>query len=79
MARSIVAAMCALAVLAPAASAAPDDPVRSSYIVVLTDDVASSQVPEQAQELARAHEGALGHVYQHALRGERLDDLLGLD
>ncbi len=70
MTRSIVAAMCALvAVLAPAASAAPDDPVRSTYIVVLTDDVTSARVPEHAQALAREHEGALGHVYQHALKG----------
>jgi subtilisin family serine protease len=70
MTRSIVAAMCALvAVLAPAAGAAPDDPIRSTYIVVLTDDVTSARVPEQAQELARAHDGALGHVYQHALKG----------
>ncbi|MGH3071985.1 MAG: S8 family serine peptidase [Gaiellaceae bacterium] len=70
MTRSIVAAMCVLvAVLAPAASAAPDDPVRSTYIVVLTDDVTSARVPGLAQELAAEHEGALGHVYQHALKG----------
>jgi subtilisin family serine protease len=70
MSRSIVAAMCVVvAVLAPAASAAPDEPVRSTYIVVLTDDVSSARVPEHAQELARAHEGLVGHVYQHALKG----------
>jgi subtilisin family serine protease len=70
MTRSIVAAMCALvAVLAPAASATPEDPVRSTYIVVFTDDVTAAAVPEHAQGLARAHEGALGHVYQHALKG----------
>ena len=70
MTRSIVAAMCALvAVLAPAAGAAPDDPVRSTYIVVLTDDVTPARVPEVAQQLASAHDGALGHLYQHALKG----------
>ena len=69
MTRSIVAAMCALvAVLAPGASAA-DDPARSTYIVVLTDDVAAASVPERAQGLAREHGGLLGHVYQHALKG----------
>ena len=72
MIRIIVAAMCAVAaVLAPSASAARDaqEPVRSSYIVVFTNDVRSENVPEQAQDLARAHEGTLGHVYRHALKG----------
>jgi len=72
MTRIIVAAMCAVAaVLAPSASAARDaqEPARSSYIVVFTNDVRSENVPEQAQDLARAHGGSLGYVYQYALKG----------
>mgnify|MGYP000719332973 CR=1 FL=1 len=70
MIRSIVATMCVvLAVLVPTAGGAPPDDVRSSYVVVLADDIRSDRVPEQARELASAHEGVLGHVYRYALKG----------
>ena len=40
---------------------------QQSYIVVL--DSATQDVPEVAQGLARAHDGTLGYVYQHAIKG----------
>jgi subtilisin family serine protease len=73
MFRSIVAAMCVvLAVAAPSSAAErPDDSgaARSPYIVVLKPDTARTVVPALAQELTRAHSGALAAVYQHALKG----------
>ena len=74
MSRTIVAAMCAVvAVAAPSAGAAGQAPERSTYIVVLEPSVRADRVPEQAQELARDHEGSIGHVYQHALKGFSVD------
>ena len=75
MSRTIVAAMCAVVVVvaAPSAGAAGQAPERSTYIVVFEPSVRSDRVPEQAQELARDHEGSIGHVYQHALKGFSVD------
>jgi hypothetical protein len=79
MTRSIVAAMCVLlAVAAPSAAGSTADSERRSYIVVLEPDSARSEgdsrsnrplVRALAQQLAESHEGALAHVYQHALKG----------
>ena len=82
MPRSIVAAMCVvLAVIAPSSAGASRDdqePVRSSYIVVLHPATARSEaeppsnrplVPAVALELARAHGGSVASVFQHALKG----------
>lgn len=54
----------ALGALAMPAEAAP---VRSTWIVVLDDDV--TDVAAHARQHARAHDGRVGFLYQHALKG----------
>jgi aqualysin 1 len=72
--------MC-LAVAAPSAAGelrAAEEPIAGSYIVVFKSDAvrgaaeARSQRPlvaDAARELARAHDGSVTFVYQHALEG----------
>jgi subtilisin family serine protease len=78
MTRTIVAAVCVLLAVAAPSAAGTADAERSSYIVVLEPDSARSDresnasrplVRALAQQLAESHEGALAHVYQHALKG----------
>src|ERR1044072_5231432 len=76
----IVAAMCVVLAVAAATSGAAtaENPVRSSYIVVLTSDAARSAAEAGSQrplvsllagEIARAHDGGLEQVFQYALKG----------
>ncbi|HWG55116.1 MAG TPA: S8 family serine peptidase [Gaiellaceae bacterium] len=71
MSRIVVALCVVAAAFAPTASAGHEDKgaQRSSYIVVFKNDVRADRVLEHAQELANAHDGALGHLYRHALKG----------
>ncbi len=66
--------------LAPASAAGPDPRIRGAgsaaaiagqYIVVLKDSAAVRErgVAAHAHALTDRHEGRLGHVYQHSLRG----------
>jgi len=45
------------------------NPILNQYIVVLNDDVASSNVSAVASEMGRAHGGSLRFVYTRALKG----------
>jgi len=45
------------------------DRVPDQYVVVLKDDVPAAEVSARAADLSRAHGGATGHVYTHALKG----------
>ena len=76
----IVAAMCVVLAVAAATSGAAtaENPVRSSYIVVLNPDAARSAAEAGSQrplvsllagEIARAHDGGLEQVFQYALKG----------
>jgi subtilisin family serine protease len=76
----IVAAMCVVLAVAAATSGAAtaENPVRSSYIVVLNANAARSAVEAGSQrplvsvlagEIARAHDGGLEQVFQYALKG----------
>ena len=82
MTRSVLAAVSVfLAAAAPSSAGGirdARDPVPDSYIVVLKSDTARSaaEAPSQrplvaalAQELGRAHGGAVSGVYQYALKG----------
>ena len=82
MTRSILAAVAVfLAAAAPSSAGRIEvvqDPIADSYIVVLKADAARSQgeahsqrplVAVLAQELGRAHRGAVRDVYQYALKG----------
>jgi subtilisin family serine protease len=80
MPRTILAALCVLAAVAPSSAAGGRDagPQHAAYVVVFADDAVRSEaeprssrplVATVAHELARAHGGSLGHVYQHALKG----------
>jgi subtilisin family serine protease len=82
MTRSVLAVVAALfAAVIPASAAGVSDaqaPSRDSYIVVLKPDTARSAaaapssrplVATVAQELSRAHDGAVTSVYQYALKG----------
>jgi subtilisin family serine protease len=44
-------------------------PIPNQYIVVLNDDILSSEVASRAAEMARASGGSVGHIYRYALRG----------
>ena len=76
----IVAAICVVLAVAAATSGAAtaENPVRSSYIVVLNPDAARSAAEAGSQrplvsllagEIARAHGGGLEQVFQYALKG----------
>ena len=76
----LVAAMCVVLAVAAATSVAAtaENPVRSTYIVVLNPDAARSAgeagsqrplVSLLAGEIARAHDGGLEQVFQYALKG----------
>jgi subtilisin family serine protease len=82
MTRSVLAVVAALfGVVIPSSAAGVSDaqtPSRDSYIVVLKPDTARSAaaapssrplVATVAQELSRAHDGAVTSVYQYALKG----------
>ena len=82
MTRSVLAALVVLLIAAAPSGAggvhAAQDPVLGSYIVVLKPDSARSAtaapsarplVAAVAQELSRAHGGAVTSVYQYALKG----------
>lgn len=82
MTRSVLAVVAVfLAAAIPSSAAGVSDaqsPSRDSYIVVLTPDTARSAaaapsarplVAAVAQELSRAHDGAVTSVYQYALKG----------
>jgi subtilisin family serine protease len=82
MTRSVLAALVVLLIAAAPSSAsgvrAAQDPVLGSYIVVLNPNTARSAVAAPsdrplvatvAQELSRAHGGAVTSVYQYALKG----------
>jgi hypothetical protein len=82
MTRSVLAVVAALfAAVIPSSAAGISDtqsPSRDSYIVVLKPDTARSAaaapssrplVAAMAQELSRAHDGAVTSVYQYALKG----------
>ena len=45
----------------------PSSPIAGRYIVVFKDSAAD--VSAQAQALAKAHGGRVGHVYSHAIKG----------
>jgi subtilisin family serine protease len=72
--------MCVVLAVAAATSGAAtaENPVRSSYIVVLNSDAARSAAEAGSQrplvsllagEIARAHDGGLEQVFQYALKG----------
>jgi len=76
----VVAVTVASVVLAPASRAAPGPAIRGAgsgaaipgkYIVVLKDSptLREAGVPVRAGALVSRHDGVLGHVYQHSLRG----------
>jgi len=44
-------------------------PIPNQYIVVLNDDILSSEVASRAAEMALASGGSIGHIYRYALRG----------
>ena len=82
MTRSVLAALVVLLIAAAPSGASgvgsAQDPVLASYIVVLKPDAARSAaaapsarplVATVAQELSRAHDGAVTSVYQYALKG----------
>jgi subtilisin family serine protease len=69
MSRSIVAAICVLLVVAAPASAADKEQARGAYIVVLDSATDPGNIPFVAHELTQSHEGELGYVYTHALKG----------
>lgn len=50
-----------------AGSVAAEAQPLATYVVVLK--ASSANVPAAASEIGRAHGGAVGHVYEHALRG----------
>ncbi|MCK5159954.1 MAG: protease inhibitor I9 family protein, partial [Candidatus Aureabacteria bacterium] len=43
--------------------------IPEHYIVVLSDDVGQSSLPDVANEMAKSHGLKIGHVYRHALKG----------
>lgn len=63
----VVVALALLGAIVSAGSAAAQAGPTATYIVVLKPSVAD--VPAAAAGLARAHGGAVGFVYEHALRG----------
>jgi subtilisin family serine protease len=69
MSRCLVAAICVLLVAAAPSGAADGEQARGSYIVVLDPSTDQGRIPFVADELARSHDGAIGHVYQYALEG----------
>ncbi|MEK6286275.1 MAG: LamG-like jellyroll fold domain-containing protein [Acidobacteriota bacterium] len=44
-------------------------PIPNQYIVVLNDDLPSSDVASRADEMLRTTGGSIGHIYRYALRG----------
>lgn len=60
-------AMSQPALTLPARAFGPSSPIAGHYIVVFKSRV--SDVPKQAQALAKAHGGRVGHVYSHAIKG----------
>jgi subtilisin family serine protease len=79
MTRSVLAALVVLLIAAaPSSASDAQDPVLASYIVVLKPDAARSAIAAPsarplvaavAQEMSRAHGGAVTSVYQYALKG----------
>ena len=82
MTRSVLAALVVLLIAAAPSGASgvrsAQDPILGSYIVVLKPDTARSAaaapsarplVAAVAQEMSRAHDGAVTSVYQYALKG----------
>jgi len=75
--RSNAILFCLLAAVLPAMPAAAGDgkihhnpkAVKGEYIVVLKDNTPREQVPAVAQNLAKAHGGALERVWQDAIKG----------
>ena len=61
------AALIVLVSILSAGSVAAEAQPLATYIVVLKAN--SGNVPAAASEIGRAHGGAVGHVYEHALRG----------
>lgn len=45
------------------------DAIPGAYIVTLSADVPSNEIDDVAESLGRKHNGAVGHVYQKAIRG----------
>lgn len=63
--RTVLVALSLVGGMLSASATFPAD--NQSYIVVLDGDTAD--VPSVAQEVARAHSGSLGFVYEHAIKG----------
>ncbi len=47
----------------------PGDAIPGSYIVQLSDDIAPSNVPSVASDIARERTAEIGHVYSNGIRG----------